>query len=436
MRTFRFMMIGLICGCFLAGGVQADDECGIDVPNMVKPENGVPYFTYLKAAEAFAACAPKMKRADGPFDPTVHALHHLAWALSFVGDVEGAGAVFGARFDDPLPAPPKDLDLDMGMLTAHGAIARIREAALGRQIVILNEAHHWPEHRAFARRLAGALFEDGFTHLAVEALLPNVEADDWEANRVVPGFYVAEPTFYDFVRSSLYQGYKLVSYDYGARAHRGDACQGLCPREKAQATNLVRKVFKRDPDARLLIYAGYDHLSEDQDKGWMAARLEAMTGIDPLTIDQVGGTLQADGSPDATALAVHAGDPIRKPMVFARTDGSFLRSQRYEGRVDMTVFHPRHDLLEGRPSWLAASPGARTSKTVAVPAGEGRRLVQIIRTASLPSGYASPVPIDQLLVGPEAIQVTLYVPADGYRVLLVDEAGKVTLLREFAVIAE
>jgi len=52
---------------------------------------------------------------------------------------------------------------------AEDAIAAIVREAKNRQVVILNEAHHVPLHRAFAMKLARELRKIGYEYLACEA---------------------------------------------------------------------------------------------------------------------------------------------------------------------------------------------------------------------------------------------------------------------------
>ena len=61
-------------------------------------------------------------------------------------------------------------------------------------------------------------------------------------------------------------------------------------RERGQAQNLIERILKDAPQAKILVHAGYAHIDE---KGadrvgaeTMAQRFKEATGIDPLTIEQ------------------------------------------------------------------------------------------------------------------------------------------------------
>jgi hypothetical protein len=86
-------------------------------------------------------------------------LQELAFARSLVGDTAGAITAFRAAI--PLaqqnPFTPESVSASLAGYQPVPAIRAIVEAARTRQVVILNEAHHVPRHRAFAFTLATEL---------------------------------------------------------------------------------------------------------------------------------------------------------------------------------------------------------------------------------------------------------------------------------------
>ena len=85
------------------------------------------------------------------------------------------------------------------------------------------------------------------------------------------------------IRTALKLGFRVVAYEpQGAR--------NSDERERGQARNLIERILKDAPQARILVHAGYAHIDE---KGadrvgvtTMAQRFKEATGIDPLTIEQ------------------------------------------------------------------------------------------------------------------------------------------------------
>ncbi len=131
------------------------------------------------------------------------------------------------------------------------ALAAIVAAARDRQIVILNEAHYAPRHRAFSTLLAMALRQQGFEYLAVETLdnrTPGVS----EALQVrgyplaEDGYYSKDPVFGDLLRRGLAAGFRVVSYEFtafDADYEKLDGIQKQARRESGQAQNLLEKIL-------------------------------------------------------------------------------------------------------------------------------------------------------------------------------------------------
>src|SRR5262249_58418024 len=69
------------------------------------------------------------------------------------------------------------------------------------------------------------------------------------------GFYVAEPICAEMIRAALRLGYTVVAYDAEGNG-AGDT------REKAGAEALNEQTFKRDPQARLVLDAGFGHIQK------------------------------------------------------------------------------------------------------------------------------------------------------------------------------
>lgn len=175
-----------------------------------------------------------------------------------------------------LPSPPD--------WQAADAVDTIVELAAQRRVVMVNEAHHDAHTRLLTLELLPRLRALGYTHLAIEAL---VEDDVHLRKRGYPTArsgteYMREPVYGEIVREALRLGYVLVPYDpvdLDAQA-----------RESQQARKLYDKVLAGNPNAKLLVHAGYAHI----DKGLgrlgrvlpMAANLQALSGLDILSVDQ------------------------------------------------------------------------------------------------------------------------------------------------------
>lgn len=203
--------------------------------------------------------------------------------LSFTQDELGIynQAVFSFPLKNRLPA-----DLVLPKITdwkAVNAIDAITKLAEHRRIVLINEAHHDAHTRELTLALLPRLKALGFTYFAAEALSDD---DPSLTHRGYPistsgTEYLQEPLYGDIIRTAIKLGFVIVPYD---NEYTGQA------RENAQAETLYEKVFAKNRHARLFVHAGYAHIDKEIGRLGslhpMAMRLQSLTGIDPLSIDQ------------------------------------------------------------------------------------------------------------------------------------------------------
>lgn len=287
------------------------------------------------------------------------------------------------------------------------AITEIVRRARDTRIVILNEDHGQPRHRAFGLEVARALRPLGYDVLAIETLSNDADAK-LAASKMVAlardgfprrttGYYSLDPVFADFIRHSLQLGYRPVAYEQTNRQSSMSE-DSIAPREQAQADYIVARALKAYPRSKLLIYVGWSHATENPQptktgaaRRWLATRLKAQTGIDPLTIDQT--TLIDAGGFHSVLYGVVA-DRLRGRSSVMLTRGAPLVVGPYKGLIDLQVAHPRTRRISGRPDWLAAMGRTPSPIPVALLPATGTRLVQ----AFIATEGADALPVDQVLV--------------------------------------
>jgi hypothetical protein len=354
----------------------------------------------------------------------------LSWARSMVGDYAGSLSVVR----QPGQSAPGDYTAKARELREgfqpRDAIEAIVEAARDRQIVILNEAHHVARHRAFALQLARELRALGFEYLACETFITHLNSREVQARgypRKNDGFYIREPLFGDFVRHSLGLGYIPVGYEHsgGAASTGGSQADSINSRETGQANNLVTRILKDNPRARIFVFVGYSHLMKrPQNRSaepsrtvqWMAGRLKEMTGIDPLTIDQVAMTDPETSSINGEVLrqVFEGRDPAISALILRHAnEAKHLVLGTYANDADLQVFHRPTAYVDGRPDWMAMN-GYR--KPHAVPLEilpkAGRRLVQ----AFFEGETGDAIAVDQFVVEAGATNVPPFMlPAGKFR---------------------
>lgn len=161
------------------------------------------------------------------------------------------------------------------------AIKTILSVAKEHQVLMFNESHFIPRHRYFVSIILEDLRKVGYQYFAIEALS---SSDSTLNERGYPihetGFYTREPAFAALIRDALQLGYTLIPYE--------DV--GNTDRELAQAQNLYNKTLKNNPNTKVLVLAGFDHINEFSRSGMkkrMAEHFKEISGVDPITVNQV-----------------------------------------------------------------------------------------------------------------------------------------------------
>ncbi len=249
--------------------------------------------------------------------------------LSFVGDLRSS-------FNRPKP----EIDSSIFGLINQSAIPFQGFSSLdsiigNNQIVIINEAHDRLVQRAFIYELLPLLKDKGFTHLAMETLSQPTSNLD-----ISTGFYTSEPVMGEVYRKALELGFQLIAYE--------DANNNASMRDSIQAVNLKNQLFVEGKLLKTAIICGYGHLyewSESPETKMMGQFLGELTGVNPLTIDQVLFGEYSDNSYMATFYEALDQD---SSIVCSRT--SF--SNFIPPFSDVYIIHPRTKFFHNRPEYI------------------------------------------------------------------------------------
>jgi hypothetical protein len=287
---------------------------------------------------------------------------------------------------------------------------------------MINEAHPVPQHRAFTLQLLARLRREGFNWFAAETLF---EEDTALVHRGYPvgmtGAYTAEPVYADVVRTAIRLGFHVVAYDSPPGID-------LDPRERMQAANLVERVLKQDPQARLVVHAGYGHISKSVPSGSlipMAIRFREISGIDPFTIDQTRMTERSRPDlEDARYRRVAASGSLTRPTLFTDAHGTAWSPRK--AQFDAVVFSPRSVYEHGRPTWLRME-GLRSPYLL--PQDVCGNVSACLVRARLENEGADAIPIDQVVVVAGEPVPALMLPHAPCRITV--EGRNQTLLRTF-----
>jgi hypothetical protein len=228
----------------------------------------------------------------------------------------------------PLERPEIDFSALTENYTPVSAHEYLLKRAKDTEILILNEAHHYPMHRSFARQLLAGLWEQGYRYLGLEALtmVRDFQQPPYPLSSL--GYYCNEPTFGNFIREAIDLGFLLFPYE--STKHGKE-------RELEQAENIAG-FLAANTAGKTFIYCGYSHNAECDLPVWekaMAGRLKELTGLNPLTIDQ-------------TSFNEITEIPGDKSVVFV---DSLSQSYAHSTCCDIFVFHPKFNITEEKYTW-------------------------------------------------------------------------------------
>jgi hypothetical protein len=268
--------------------------------------------------------------------------------FSFIGDYKNA-LLFDGKFRQPYASIKNTDSSFFKRFHAIDAAEYIISRAEKEQVIIINEAHHFPFHRVFIASLLQGLYARGFRYYGAETL---DFSDSLINQRKYPllssGYYTAEPQFGNLVRDALTQGFTVFAYE----ARTMETISNPKLREIEQAKN-IQQILRSDPSAKILIHAGYDHIREDSLGGtWekaMASRLRELTGINPFTINQEVLTERVDPSLENPFFRMIS---VQVPSVFIDESGNVFSGPDGTNYYDVRVCHPRTRFIENRPHWL------------------------------------------------------------------------------------
>jgi tetratricopeptide (TPR) repeat protein len=360
----------------------------------------------------------------------------LSYAHSYVGNYAEAIAAYDKILDKGSLKEVNSHTLDR--YSPKNALDVIRSVADKEQVIMVNEQHYVPMHRAFTTQLLPMLYAKGFRYLAVEAFN---ERDTQLMERGYPiyqtGLYISEPIFGDMLRTALKLGFKIVPYEYQGKCQPKPDNPYFCPneRERGQAQNIYDRILRDHPDAKILVHAGPGHVQEyrSKDVTIMAAHFQEISKINPFTIDQT--EMMEHSAPEyeesdyryATLKGL-----IKEPTIFVSASGEFWKNKNGQfGTVDAQVFHPRVSYQSGRPRWLRMK-GLREPYAVdkslwmsrgheASSPSSGMLLVQ----AFFAKEAEGAVPIDQVVISGSKQKPVLMLRQGVYRLRVIDETGKI-----------
>lgn len=220
----------------------------------------------------------------------------------------------------------------------------IIERSKSEQIIVINEAHTYPNHRTFTHSLLQGLYDNGYKYLGLEALFDTI-INERKYPIIESGYYTKESEFGNLIYTALNIGFTLFGYD--DFEHNGKE------REIAQARNIANFI-EQNPHGKVLIHCGHDHVIKGTPNNptWekaMAGRLKEYTQINPLTIDQTQFVEKSERKYNHPYIAM-----VNKefPVVLIDKNGNSFNGKKGSDQVDVRIIHPETQYINNRPNWL------------------------------------------------------------------------------------
>ncbi|MES2003556.1 MAG: hypothetical protein V4450_03465 [Bacteroidota bacterium] len=282
---------------------------------------------------------------------TISYYQNLSQALAFMGDqasIQELQKKYYEKLTDAAQTGAAEIVDSYKDAVYEDAHTYILNKAKKNRVVMINEAHDKPFHRAFTISLLEDLYKAGFRYLAME-MLSNKGSNAITRVNITAGHYVCEPVAGELIRKALELGYTLVPYEDNGQNHT------VKQREYAQAQNLYDFIGKKDSTAKILVHAGYSHIDEGavtDELIPMAAYFKTISGIDPLTIDQ---THMTEGGNTSFEASVYSQWIRKHPLTNSSVILQDQKSIELCGTLmnDIYVIHPPTRYSNARPTWLA-----------------------------------------------------------------------------------
>jgi hypothetical protein len=279
----------------------------------------------------------------------VQYLSDLSESVSFNGDYLSALEIEKKSYDSKLEDSIYNSLNNQGDLFAgiefKDAKKYILERSRSQKVVMINESHNKPLHRAFTASLLEEFYAMGFRYLAMETLNQFSNASLRQVN-VLTGHYTCEPIGGELVRKAISLGFTLVAYEDSNYNHT------VNQREYTQAENIY-KILIKDPAAKILVHAGNNHIEKgaiSDDRIPMAAYFKIVSGIDPFTINQSNLTEQSTSEYGSAVYNYF----IKKYALV--TPVVLLKNNQPKDILDFNlcdvyIMHPLTKFRNGRPTW-------------------------------------------------------------------------------------
>ncbi len=339
--------------------------------------------------------------------------------ISFTGDYQTSNALAETDHDTLTLKSEKQID---GLINSYkgskhvDAKQYILHKAANYRIIMINEAHHNPSHRAFTFSLLDGLYKQGYRYFAMETF-NNHPFHTLDKVTMLTGTYTSEPIGGELVRHALKLGYKLISYEDTVSTPGQTPTQ----RDSAQA-NHIYQALQKDRTAKILVHAGYGHITREKIGDYipLGKALHTLSDVPYLSIDQ---TDYSEGSHyNFQRIAYNSylkKYPATSPVIALKknTDVNLFDTSLY----NLNVIHPKTRYENERPVWASLNGLRKKYVIVKKLITPNTFYVQAYYQKEMPGNKIETlIPADQTYYKTSRGDLVLYLHKDDYLIICRD----------------
>ncbi|MEM1319265.1 MAG: OmpA family protein [Bacteroidota bacterium] len=378
-------------------------------------------------------------------------------ALNFIGEHQKAmlqDVAFSEDFDATFFQPLLERAQSHRKAAFADPIDFIVNKAVTEQLIIINEAHLYAQHRYFLAQLLDELFAIGYRNIFCEALNKSKfdQLKDLPYPSVELGYYLRDPVYGDVFRKGKKIGYHFFAYepdlrdvqkakrylyqqfghtidtdtseyymlDPQGRKHSIDEMQiEMSARDLAQAFNIEKQL--KTIEGKTIVFCGGGHLKEKAVGLWkpMAIWLKQFSAIDPFTIQQV-----TYSKPGLAQILTHSSVLLddQKQALILREANPFAKDSLQQ-MVDLQVIHPYPTFSNGRSSWQVNDRDRNQQKPKLSP---NISYPCIVMAFPKNEPLHAAIPVDVIELQSDKDPKPLLLPPGDYNLLIKDAKGKIS----------
>lgn len=375
MRTiFLFLTLIILADCNSKANAQ-DPSDPFWAFNVVREHLSNPYEAFIKLLTV-DTCAIGLKNRD-------YYWQALMTNLCFLGDIRSSNEIGKKNRTSPFIYKKDVIPNDVRIEHPRRVILEKSKEA---DILMLNEAHLYPQNRIFLKSILKDLYNLGFENLYMEDL-----ASDNGLKRGFPlsadGFYINESSMGELVREAIRIGFNILSYDSASDN-----------RDYAASENIVASMQKH-ANKKSIIFCGFSHANKKQ-SGTVAYYLsKSLPDYNILTIDQ---TVYMERENSVFYSEIIDRYNITSPSVILSNTGEPI--PLHDNHYDIYIISPPSKFVKDRPVWIWED---NREEVVLNTLGETAFIeVYYSREANVKSA----IPIERLLIREKKENISLLLP--------------------------